>query len=786
MVAVLPASWSAPGRIIHVPADVPTIDAAIRTARDGDTVLVAPGTYRGSLMVSRSIVLASHYHTTGDASYIGRTILDGGGGDAVITIGGGVTRATTIVGFTIRNAGDGVGIVGGALNLLNNHITKTSDGVDCESCRLVARGNVFEDNRDDGIDLDGASAATIEDNVIRNNGDDGIETRMHPYTGSTLEITIRNNTISGNGEDGIQLIDYPGLSPRVIRIERNLIRGNRMVGVGMMADGNTVEDFAGAPIPEPIHLTNNTFVDNDHAVTGGVNVTARNNIVVGSARVGIKNLAGRSSVAYSLFWENGAHDAGSNVDRRTSIVADPRFDPTYRLRDGSPAIDAGVEVGVPYHGAAPDLGAYETGDTSRPRAAAARAFPGAEGFGAYAAGGRGGRVIEVTNLDDSGAGSLRAAVAASGPRIVVFRVGGTIELETLLAINNPYITIAGQSAPGGGIAIKNSATNTSGALAIDTHDVVLRYLRVRPGAGNHQDALTIRAGSNIIVDHCSFAWAVDEGVNTWQGPSNISIQWTIIAEGLHRSTHYEGPHSMGLFLGSEKSRNISVHHNLLAHNNQRNPAIKTAGTVDVVNNVVYNWGVGQPTAWVGDKFGRIPLNFVGNYYKPGPDSDTSKHAVLVREYGHGFALFVEGNLGPHRPTLAQPDHAIVAPNGRKYLVRTRNEAPPVATTSASEALALVLESAGATLPQRDAVDARIVSDVRASTGRIIDNPAQVGGWPVLAAGVPPPDTDRDGMPDDWERARGLDPRRDDSRDDRDGDGYTNVEEYLNGLVAGRR
>jgi len=158
----------------------------------------------------------------------------------------------------------------------------------------------------------------------------------------------------------------------------------------------------------------------------------------------------------------------------------------------------------------------------------------------------------------------------------------------------------------------------------------------------------------------------------------------------------------------------------------------------------------------------------------------------VREYGHGFALFVEGNLGPHRPTLAQPDHAIVAPNGRKYLVRTRNEAPAVTTTSASEALAMVLESAGATLPRRDTVDARIVSDVRASTGRIIDNPAQVGGWPALAAGVPPPDTDRDGMPDDWERARGLDTQRDDSRGDRDGDGYTNVEEYLNGLVAGRR
>jgi hypothetical protein len=199
----------------------------------------------------------------------------------------------------------------------------------------------------------------IEGNRIRSNRDDGIEIRLHPYTGPTLEITIQSNVIEGNGEDGIQLVDYDGLSSRRFRIQGNLIRASAKVGLGLMCCGNTKEDIQGASVPEPIVVYNNTFAENPYAITGGDNLTAPNNIFLGSSQAGIKNVAGASSVAHSLLWQNGVDAQTSNVDA-TTIVADPLLDSSWRPRPGSPAIDAGVDVGLPYAGAAPDLGAYET------------------------------------------------------------------------------------------------------------------------------------------------------------------------------------------------------------------------------------------------------------------------------------------------------------------------------------------------------------------------------------------------------------------------------------------
>jgi pectate lyase len=414
-------------------------------------------------------------------------------------------------------------------------------------------------------------------------------------------------------------------------------------------------------------------------------------------------------------------------------------------------------------------------------------FPGAQGFGAHTIGGRGGRVIEVTNLNDAGSGSLRAALEASGARIVVFRTGGTIELSDEIEVTNPYLTVAGQTAPGGGITLKSRPSNESGTIDIHTHDVVLRYLRMRSGPHTEEGESNPLAiddeAFNVVVDHCSFSWGVNENLTTYDGTHDITLSWNVISEALSRSVHPEGEHSRGLFISGDGSRNVTAHHNLVVHNNRRNPEVNTVGTVDVVNNVIYNYG--EVAGQVSDKRGGVPLNFVGNYYKPGPDSDRSRYELdvyLVRDTG--LRLYVRGNIGPHRQLDSLPDAYTVEPEGRQFMVGSRHPAPAVTTTSAATAYEDVLARAGARVPYVDPVDQRIVREVREGRGRIIDDPSEVGGWPSLSRGTAPEDSDHDGMPNAWESARGLDPTRDDGRGDADRDGYTNVEEYLNGLVPG--
>jgi pectate lyase len=404
-------------------------------------------------------------------------------------------------------------------------------------------------------------------------------------------------------------------------------------------------------------------------------------------------------------------------------------------------------------------------------------------------------VIEVTNLNDSGAGSLRAAIEAEGPRIVVFRTGGTIELFSSLTIDNPYITIAGQTAPGGGITLRNDPSNRRTSLIVGAHDVVIRYIRVRPGPSTQQssglNAIRILwdTAYNVMIDHCSLSWATDQVASTWYAPHDITIQWCIISEGLNCSTHSEGCHSCGPLLGSEGANNISFHHNLLVHNNARNPRIKASGMVDVVNNVVYNPGPHSLIS-ISDDYGVVSTNIVGNYAQHGVNSDTEKYLVALGDRGHGgHECFVMGNITPHRPDDDLAEDLVVRPEDRDQLRETRNAAPLVTTTSASEAYDQVLADAGATVGldsqgnsywRRDTVDERIVNDVRNGTGSIIDDPSEVGGWPELAAGTAPLDTDHDGMPDEWENLYDFDPHDpSDGPADADGDGYTNVEEYLN-------
>jgi pectate lyase len=358
------------------------------------------------------------------------------------------------------------------------------------------------------------------------------------------------------------------------------------------------------------------------------------------------------------------------------------------------------------------------------------AFPGAEGFGANSRGGLNGQIIEVINLHDSGPGSLRAAIEAKGPRIVVFRVEGTIELLSRIKIVNPFITIAGQTAPGVGITVKNHPSNIRSPIEISTHDVIMRYIRYRPGPSTQfsdtVDALTISAGYNIIIDHCSFSWATDEIVNTWNDVRDITIQWSIIAEGLNKSTHPKGRHSKGMLLGSAGAERISVHHNLFAHNYDRNIDINSAGVIDMVNNVFYN-----ATRWteIKDKYGDQKVNIIGNYYKWGPSSGSDGYEVFYyKNTGRHPKVYVKGNIGFHRPSENLPDELIVREDSRWMIVNDRFPAPHITTVSAFEVFDLVLKNTGAILPMRDAVDKRIVNDVLQGIGKIIDDPEQVGGW----------------------------------------------------------
>ena len=438
--------------------------------------------------------------------------------------------------------------------------------------------------------------------------------------------------------------------------------------------------------------------------------------------------------------------------------------------------------------------------------AALPAFPGAEGFGTDTPGGRGGQVFVVTNLNAEGAGSLRAAIEASGPRIVVFAVSGIIRLPRTLNVNNPYLTIAGQTAPGDGVEVK-------GELGIKTHDVIIRYMRFRPGhpsailpPDDRKDTHAINIvddAYNVVIDHCSLSWGIDEVFSVYGDPHDVTLQWSIVSEGLYNaslakpddrgtddpSDDIEKGHSMGALIGSENG--ITLHHNLMAHNDQRNPRLKADGTVDVVNNVIYNYAYSAGAAT--DDKGFLRINYVRNYVKKG----TQSRDVAELELGHptdksskGYAVYVEGNIGPHRTSDTQDQRLVVNRDGWNHLTGTRNDAPAInSMTSAQEAYEQVLNGAGAVLPKRDSVDQRIVAEVRTMGGAIITTPSQrptaLGGWPVLAPGTAPADSDSDGMPDSWETEHGLNPRdSSDSRGDWDGDGYTNIEEYVNSVIPG--
>jgi pectate lyase len=412
------------------------------------------------------------------------------------------------------------------------------------------------------------------------------------------------------------------------------------------------------------------------------------------------------------------------------------------------------------------------------------AFPGAEGFGSTTDGGRWGTVIAVTNLDPDGPGSLREALETEGPRIIIFRVGGTILIDTPLRIRDPFVTVAGQTAPGDGICIRGAH------LTVGTHDVIVRGLRFFIGdaaegvEGDNRDGLEVASSTeppyNVVLDHCSVSWAVDENLSTWYECHDITVQWCITSEALYDSIHSKGPHSMGFLIGDSAYR-VSVHHNLFAHNNQRNPLLKADVIADVVNNVVYNWGEAA-TSHSNYEETDLPIlaNHVANFYIEGVDS-TASEISFPSNMPPGSEIHVQGNIGPNRPDDSMEECALCNRTG-EWLMETPHDFAPVTTWTAAEARDLVLEHAGATVPSRSSVDERVVLSVIEETGSIIDSQDEVGGWPSCEGGEPPLDSDGDGIPDDWEESAGLDPDDPSDAGEAAASGYMWIEEYINSLI----
>ena len=438
------------------------------------------------------------------------------------------------------------------------------------------------------------------------------------------------------------------------------------------------------------------------------------------------------------------------------------------------------------------------------------AFPGAEGFGRYTVGGRGGAVIEVTNLNDAGPGSLRAAVQASGPRTVIFRVSGTITLNTSLTITSPYITIAGQTAPGDGICLRRYP------LVAGTNNVIVRFLRTRLGdeSGGEADAFDGRGFRNLMIDHCSASWSEDETVSFYWCDST-TVQWCLISESLYNSNHPKGAHGYGGIWGGPQA---TYHHNLLAHHSSRNPRFGSGvGTTDFRNNVIFNWGFnsaygGEDTS-DGAPVDYSRINMVANYYKAGPATSSgqiryriinpSTHRADVLDPGGYGAWYVADNYVAGYPAITADNWAGgVQPQGGttlNALIRSvvPFDCPPIDQQSAEDAYQRVLAGAGAMRPVRDTIDRRIVAETMSGTATytgatyplthpavtypcgIIDSQTDVGAWPELASTTPPVDTDHDGMPDAWEDAHGLNPNDPSDRNGIGEGGYTHLEEYLN-------
>ena len=428
---------------------------------------------------------------------------------------------------------------------------------------------------------------------------------------------------------------------------------------------------------------------------------------------------------------------------------------------------------------------FQTGHDTR----SVLAFPGAEGAGRFARGGRGGRVLRVTTLADAGPGSLRSAVEADGARTIVFDIGGTIRLASPLTVRRGLLTIAGQTAPGGGITLRDQP------LVIAADDVVVRHIRSRLGdeSGVEADAVSITRGRRIILDHISASWSVDETLSVGsrydppeRGIYDVTVQWSLISESLNASGHDKGDHGYGSLVRGGHGAHMTFHHNLWASHrarmprpgNYNPPSIDPQGPMfEFRSNVFYNWGEGR-SGYNADTESLSAYAFIGNTYLGGPNStgDTAfeEDNPLARAWFEGNSM---NGVVP-----ADPWSLVKDGNRPGYRLPARPDWAEAATGTPDNTLETVLAGAGAS-KARDAIDQRVIAGVADRSGRIIDSQTDVGGWPELSPGSPWADSDGDGMPDDWESAHGLDPADPaDGAADSDADGHTHLEDWLNSLA----
>lgn len=437
------------------------------------------------------------------------------------------------------------------------------------------------------------------------------------------------------------------------------------------------------------------------------------------------------------------------------------------------------------------------------------AFPHAEGYGRFSKGGRGGDVYHVTTLEDYNTkngkpipGSLRYGIMTQdGPRTIVFDVSGTIILKEELKGTKSFLTIAGQTAPGDGITIRDYTFKLTGQKGEPIHDVIIRFIRLRLGDVTKQsgDGLSTNWINDLILDHISAGWTID-CIHDLRDAARFTMQWSVFAEALNKSTHTKGAHAM-LSSYSHLYGNVTVHHNLMASSRNRHPTLgggdrtDTTAIIDFRNNLVFNWASGT-------NFGQCRHNLINNYYKPGESTDykANKPLRMKSERATSGVGYLSGNYFEGAPkefntdNYTAVDYNLYGTPGpsNKYIGTTRaqweSKTPFVVgkdvpkTDSPETTYRIVLERAGASL-NRDAVDKRVIAGVADGTNRLIDSQTEVGGWPELKTKPAQPDTDKDGMPDAWEKANKLNPA---DPSDRNGYSlnkeYTNLEVYLNSLV----
>lgn len=421
-------------------------------------------------------------------------------------------------------------------------------------------------------------------------------------------------------------------------------------------------------------------------------------------------------------------------------------------------------------------------------------FLGADGFGKYTKGGRGGKVIAVTNLNDSGEGSLRAAVEAEGPRIVVFKVCGTIHLQSHLTITNPYITIAGQTAPGDGICLAEYG------MIIDTEEAIVRYVRMRPGdLGNEEsDAVWVKDAKHVVVDHLTTSWGTDETLSV-SNSDDVSVQWCLISESLNNSINAKGTHGMGSLIRGSTGQKVTFHNNLFFTHRNRSPMNGNytpytedpeGFNVEFINNVVYNWNA-KSAGKNHDEDSITKCNYIKNYYRSGKISGGkymfSEECPYSQMYAEGNSMNDEVPEDQYSIFEFSDDKPI---NMETYVQKERFSFSIMdKIVDAKDAYTQVMAGVGASL-SRDPVDKAVLEAVESGEGKLIDKPTESigydeswgGYYPPLAQYTPYKDSDGDGMSDDWEKASGLDPEDASDGAKVNASGYTNLDVFLEYLV----